>query len=71
MRMRDRDRRNAAQRLNPRDGIAVHEAHAVPQNIPGAILNQESALANGELRFRPDAPDSWALRIEGVAMAGS
>ena len=71
MGMGDRDRGDAAQSLYPGDRIAIDEANAVPKNVPGAILNQKSTLADGELGFGPDAPNSWALRVERVAMGGS
>ena len=68
MRVGDRDRGNPTQSLNPRDGIASDKADAVPKNITGATLNQKSTLANGELRFRADAPNSRALWIERVVV---
>ena len=71
MRVRDRNRGDAAQVSNPCDRIAVDEAHAVPQNVTAAILNQESTLADSELGFGSNAPNPWALRIESVAMGGS
>src|SRR6185295_14484044 len=71
MRVGDRDRGNAAQRLYPGHRIAIDEADAVPQNVAGAILNHESTLSNGELRVCPDAPNSRALWIERVMMCGS
>src|SRR5665213_1144843 len=71
MRMGDRDRGNAAQSLYLGDGIAIDEADAVPQNVTGAILDQESTLADSELGLAPNAPNRWPLRIERVAMAGS
>lgn len=71
MRVGDRDRGDAAQSLYPADRIAIDEANAVPKKVTGAILNQEPTLADGELGFGPDAPNSWALWIERVAMGGS
>jgi hypothetical protein len=63
MRVGDRDPGDAAKSLNPGNGIAIDEANAVPKNVTGAMLNQESALADSELGFSPDAPNSWAFRV--------
>ena len=71
MRVRDGDRGDAAQRLNPGYSIAFDEANAIPKNVTGPILNQESALADGELGFGAKTINSWALRIELVTMGGS
>ena len=71
MRVGNSDRGNTAQSLNPGDSIAIDEANAVPENVAGAGLNQESTLADGELGFGANAPNSWALWIECVAMGGS
>src|SRR5437868_13944809 len=71
MRVGNRDSGNAAQSLNLGHGIVIDKANAVPQDVPGAILNQKSTLADGELGLRPDAPNSWALLIERIAMSGS
>ena len=71
MRVGDCDRGNTTQRLNPGDGVVIEEANAIPQNVTAAGLNQEPTLTDGELWFRPDAPNSRALLIERVAMRGS
>ena len=71
MRVGDGNRGNTTQSLNPGDRIVIDEADAVPQNIAGAMLDQESTLADGELGFGANSPNTWALRIERVAVAGS
>ena len=48
--------------------MGVDQADAVPQDIPVVSLYQERPLADGELGFSADAPDSLALLIERVAM---
>jgi hypothetical protein len=71
MRVGDGNRGNTTQSLNPGDRIWVDEANAVPENVAGAGLNQESALTDAELGFGANSPNTWALRIERVAVAGS
>jgi hypothetical protein len=71
VRVRDRDRGNSAQSLDPIDGFGIDETNAIPQNVAKAMLNQKSTLSDRELGFSPYAPNAWALRVKRVTMSRS
>src|SRR5205807_10620943 len=66
--MRDRDRPNASARLDLRDRLVVEQRNAIPQQISCGRRHKESALGNGEFRFRSDAEKLRRLFFEPVVM---
>ena len=55
MRMRNRHRRQPAQRLDHRDGRCVQQCDAIPQHIPAGRADQKCPLPNPHLRHGADA----------------
>jgi hypothetical protein len=55
MRVRDRDRANAAELSDLLDGRVIDDGYAIPQKVALRRANQQRALADGERRVRPDA----------------
>src|SRR3954470_9753125 len=49
-------------------GLGVEQRHAVPEDVPVAVRDEPGALADGELRLRPD-PDERALVADHVVMS--
>lgn len=58
VRMRDCNRGEPTVRLYEGDGVLVEEADAVPQDVAGGRLDEDCALADGELRPGEDGPYS-------------
>lgn len=51
VRMADDDADEAAERVDPRDGLVVQQRDAVPEDVAGGGLDEDGALADGELWF--------------------
>jgi hypothetical protein len=66
--MRDRDRPNTSARPDFRDRVVLEQRNAIPQQISCGRLHQQSALSNGEFRFRSDAEKLRRLFFDTVAM---
>ncbi len=56
--VRDGNRRQPAAGLDELDRLLVQVSDAVPENVAGAGLDKERALANGELRAGEDGEDA-------------
>ena len=67
MGVRDGDPRHAAEFPNSRNRRIIHKADAIPQDVAAARTYQQSALANGELGFADDAPESRIFLEDPVA----
>jgi hypothetical protein len=70
MRMRNGDRRDAAEALDQRHGGGVDHGDAVPQHIAAAGAQQKRALADGEGGLRADADHPRLVLPEAVEVAG-
>ena len=69
MRVRDRDRIDAALRLDRTQRRLVDQAHAVPQHVAADAFHQQAALADRERRLDADAGEVLVLLAQHHAMA--
>ena len=69
MRVRDRDRIDAALRLDGTQRCLVDQAHAVPQHVAADASHQQPALADRERRLDADADKARVLLAHDHAMA--
>ena len=53
--MRNRDRPNTTESLDPCDRFIIEEGDAIPKQISSGKLEEQRALANREIRFSTDA----------------
>jgi hypothetical protein len=65
VRVRDRDRGDAAELLDPRAELVVEERDAVPEDVSTGRLDEERALADGEARLAAE-PDEARLLLADV-----
>ncbi len=68
MRVRDRHRLHAAERLDERDRRVIEHRDAIPQHIPVRRAHQDRALADGKARLRRDADNSRFVLVPAVHM---
>jgi hypothetical protein len=61
VRVRDRDRSQAAGRLDVRADLVVEERDAVPQDVPAGRADEQRALADREARLAADPDEAWRL----------
>src|SRR5205085_2730008 len=66
--MRNRDRPDPADGLNPSDRCIIEESDTIPEQISSRKLEEQRALANREIRFSIDAEELACLFLEPVAM---
>ena len=68
MRVRDRHRLHAAERLDERNRRLVQHRDAIPQHVAVRRAQQHRALADGEARLRRDADDPRFVLMPAVHM---
>jgi hypothetical protein len=61
VRVRDRDRLEAAGGLDVRADLVVEERDAVPQDVPAGRADEQRALADREARLAPDPDEPGRL----------
>lgn len=65
----DDDGNEAAERVDPVDGVAVEDGDAVPQDVSSRCLDKNCALADGKLGFGSEGYEIGG-RGDGCASGG-
>src|SRR3546814_2430781 len=68
VRMRDRNRADAAGFAHACHGVVIDQRDAVPQQVAARRTHQQRALADREAWLGADAEQAFGLRFDAVAM---
>jgi len=66
VRVRDGDGGDTAESADGADGFFIEETDAIPEDVAVRRLDEERALADGELRLSADANEVWLLLKDDV-----
>jgi hypothetical protein len=68
MRMRNRNRPDAAARVHLGNGVVVEESDAIPEQISSGRLQEQSTLAYRKFRFGADPQKMWHFLFDPVVV---